>query len=247
MDVRIPIIEKRLATVERIVGVTGGKGGIGKSSVASLLALSLSSRGRNVGLLDLDLSSPSTHFILGINDAKIEEEKGIVPPHVDGIRFMSFALFAEEGAVPLRGYDISNAIVEILSTTIWGELDFLVLDLPPGTSDAILDVVRLVRRIEFIVVLTPSRLASHAVRRHVELLKEYGLPILCLIENLSGGKESANQETCTCTQRFFSIPYDKGFEAALGDRRRLRRTAFFEAIEGVTSLLTGPRSLEEHF
>lgn len=241
MDVRISIIEKRLRTVRRIIGITAGKGGVGKSCVASLLALSLATRAKAVGLLDLDLSSPSTHYILGIKDAKIVEDKGMVPPSVSGIRFMSSVLFAGDNVLPLRGIDMSNAIIEMLSTTIWGDLDLLLIDMPPGTSDAILDLIRLVKRIEFIVVVTPSSLASHVVGRHILLLKEYGLPILCLIENLRmvGDSVDSMGSVPLEVRRLFSIPYEKGFEAALGDPELLKRTEFFRRIEDVSLFLLG--------
>ena len=133
MEVRTSVIEKRLKNIKRIISVASGKGGVGKSLVASSLALSLSKRGYKVGLLDLDLYGPSSHIILGVDDYGFpEEEKGIIPPKISGINFMSIVYFTEDKPSPFRGIDISNIIIELLAITQWGELDYLIIDMPPG-------------------------------------------------------------------------------------------------------------------
>ncbi|MCK5023812.1 MAG: P-loop NTPase, partial [Candidatus Aenigmarchaeota archaeon] len=143
MDPRLEIIDRRLEKIKKIVAVSGGKGGIGKSSAASTLALMLSKAGHKVGLLDLDFSSPSTHVILGIEDLYPVEEKGIIPPEIYGIKYMSIIYYTGDNPSPLRGGDISNAIIELLAITRWEELDFLVIDMPPGIGDIALDTIRL--------------------------------------------------------------------------------------------------------
>jgi len=108
VDPRLEIIDKRLEEVKALIPVSGGKGGIGKSSVASTLALILAELGYKVGLLDLDFSGPSDHIILGRSGVQPEEEKGIIPPEVHGIRFLSIIYYAGDNPAPLRGIDISN-------------------------------------------------------------------------------------------------------------------------------------------
>ena len=132
MDPRTTVVSKRLRSVKRILAVTGGKGGVGKSLVASTLALSLAGQGRRAGLLDLDLTSPSDHLILGCDTRFPDEEFGVEPLSHHGIHFMSVACFAGGAPTPLRGADVTNALIELLAITRWGELDALVIDMPPG-------------------------------------------------------------------------------------------------------------------
>lgn len=239
MDVRIPIIEERLKGIKRIIGVTAGKGGVGKSSLCSLLSLSLAERGKEVGLFDLDLSCPSAHIILGFWDLKVKEERGIIPPSKNGIKFMSPVLFSEYDPLPFRGQDISNSIIELLSTTLWGEIDFLLIDMPPGTSDTILDVIRFLKNIEFIVVFTPSPLSFSTVKRHVELIRRAGLPVACFVENLKREGNLFEYERIfgLSIPFLFSIPYDRTFEAAIGDEKKLKKTVFFREVERIAHFL----------
>ena len=113
MDVRTIVIEKRLKNIKRIIAVASGKGGVGKSLVASTLALTLAKKGHKVGLFDLDLYGPSSHIILGVKDVFPEEEKGIIPPKIHDIRFMSIVYFTEDKPSPFRGIDITNIIIEL--------------------------------------------------------------------------------------------------------------------------------------
>jgi len=184
VDPRTSIIEDRLRDIERIIAVSSGKGGVGKSLVASTLALILAEKGYKVGLFDLDFSSPSTHLILDIKGVQPKEERGIVPPNVHGLKYMSIVYYSGEYALPLRGADTSNALIELLSVTRWENLDFLVIDMPPGIGDATLDLLRFIRKIEFLIVTTPSQLAFETVRKLVSLLKELKIPIIGVVENM---------------------------------------------------------------
>ncbi len=184
IDPRAGMINERLREIRRIIAVSSGKGGVGKSLVATTLALALSRRGYRVGLFDLDFTSPSTHLILGVRDAQPKEEKGIVPPVVDGLAYMTLVYYSGDQATPLRGEDISNALVEMLSVTQWGKLDFLIIDMPPGISDAVLDLVRFVKRIEFLIVTTSSLLAFETVKKQVSLLRDLKVPIIGIVENM---------------------------------------------------------------
>ena len=156
VDPRTSVINERLSRINRIIAVSSGKGGVGKSMVATTLALTLAHNGCKVGLFDLDFTSPSTHVILGAENVQPKEEKGLIPPTVHGLEYMSLVYFVGDNPAPLRGADVSNALIELLSVTQWGALDFLVIDMPPGIGDAVLDLVRLIKRIEFLIVTTPS-------------------------------------------------------------------------------------------
>jgi len=190
MDARISVIDKRLKNIKRIISVASGKGGVGKSLVASSLALNLSKKGFKIGLLDLDLYGPSSHIILGVKDVFPKEEKGIIPPNVHGINFMSIVYFTEDKPSPFRGIDISNIIIELLAITQWGSLDFLIIDMPPGIGDETLDVIRLIKKSEFLVVSTPSKVALGAVSKLLKILKELKIPIIGVLENMSMTKSS---------------------------------------------------------
>lgn len=245
MDPRVEIIDERLKNIDRVIAVSGGKGGIGKSVIASTVALSLAKRGHKVGLLDLDFTSPSTHVILGIDDIFPEEEKGIVPPEIYGIKFMSIVYYTGDGPSPLRGLDISNAMIELLAITRWGNLDFLIVDSPPGIGDATLDTVRLMKKTEFLVVTTPSRVALATVKKVLTMLKELKSPIIGVVENMKITRSSLVQEEL----EMFNVPFlaeidfDRKLENTLGDVNRLLQTNFARSIANkVTPQLTKPVS-----
>ena len=177
VDPRLEIIEKRLKNIKMLIPVAGGKGGIGKSMVASTLAITLAELGYRVGLLDLDFSGPSAHVILGVRGVSPKEERGIIPPEVYGIKFLSIIYYAGDNPSPLRGTDISNAMIELLAITQWGALDYLIIDMPPGIGDATLDTIRLIRRANFLIIATQSRVVLETVKKALSVLKELSVPI----------------------------------------------------------------------
>ena len=120
LDPRPSVIDERLKNVRRIIAVTGWKGGIGKRDTASALALLLATKGYKTGLFDLDFAGASDHLILGAKGLFPKEEKGLEPPLLEGIKFMSVVFFSENKAVPLRGANVSDAIIELLAITQWG-------------------------------------------------------------------------------------------------------------------------------
>ncbi|MDR0797153.1 MAG: P-loop NTPase, partial [Nitrososphaerota archaeon] len=166
-DPRVNVIDKRLANVKRIIVVSSGKGGVGKSLISTTLALVLKNDGYTVGLFDLDFTSPSTHVILNAPVVVPQEDKGIVPSLVCGIRYMSLVYFVGENPAPLRGADVSNVLIELLAVTQWGNLDFLIIDMPPGIGDILFDVLRFIGKAEFLIVTTSSLLAFETVKKQV--------------------------------------------------------------------------------
>lgn len=237
VDPRTSIISVRLGNVGRIFAVSSGKGGVGKSLVASTLALALTKQGYEVGLFDLDFTSPSTHIILGIEGVQPKEDKGIVPPVVNGLEYMSIVYYSGDYASPLRGADVSNALIELLSITRWGKLDFLVIDMPPGIGDATLDVIRLIKNIEFLVVTTSSLLAFETVLKLVKLLKELRVPVAGVVENMKmGDSKSIQQQTRKLGLIFLGeIPYDTQVEEAIGNKNRLASTVLAKKVEEIAS------------
>jgi ATP-binding protein involved in chromosome partitioning len=236
MEARIDIIDKRLSSIKRIISVASGKGGVGKSLVASSLALNLSKKGYKVGLLDLDLYGPSSHIILGVNDYKFpEEEKGIIPPKIDGINFISIVYYTEDKPSPFRGVDISNIIIEILAITQWGELDYLIIDMPPGIGDETLDVIRLVKRSEFLIVSTPSIVAIGAVNKLLRILKELKLPIIGIIENMKMKKSNLVKDRILEMDLKYlgDIMFDHNLEEAIGNIEKLNGSDFMKDFDKI--------------
>ena len=232
LDPRVDIIEKRLSGLQRILAVTGGKGGIGKSLVASGLALVLAESGCRVGLLDLDFTGPCDHLILGIDRLLPEETFGLVPPQVHGIRFMSVTHFVGEQPTPLRGQDLSSALIELLCITQWGSTHTLVVDMPPGLGDAALDAVRLMPRAEFLAVATHSRVVLKTVARTLRLLQRMDARILGLLENMARGDSLAVQELASTFRvpLLGHLPFDETVEDALGSVDKLGDTPFIHAL-----------------
>ncbi len=237
MDPRTTVINERLSRTGRIIAVSSGKGGVGKSLVATTLALALAGKGCKVGLFDLDFTSPSTHLIMGIKGVQTKEDKGIVPPFVKGMAYMSLIHFSGDQATPLRGADVSNALIELLAVTQWGELDFLVLDMPPGIGDAVLDLVRLVKRIEFLIVTTPSSLAFETVKKQVRLLQDLQVPIIGIVENMKMNQlKRIKQETAKLGLTFLAgIPYDPNLEDSIGNVTKLHNSIITKKIQKVVA------------
>jgi len=234
MEARIDIIEKRLSNIKRIISVASGKGGVGKSLVASTLALNLSKKGLKVGLLDLDLYGPSSHIILGVKDYNFpDEEKGIIPPKVDGINFISIVYYTEDKPSPFRGIDISNIIIEILAITQWGELDYLIIDMPPGIGDETLDLIRLVKRSEFLIVTTPSIVSMGAVNKLLKILKELNLTIIGIIENMKMKKSTLVKDSVLKLDLKYlgAITFDHEIEVAIGHTDRLLKSDFMKDFD----------------
>ena len=231
-DPRPSLIGRRLEDVEEIIAVSSGKGGVGKSMVASSLALHLAESGQRVGLLDLDFTSPSTHVILGIDGLFPDEAYGIIPPVAHNIKYMSITHFALDKPAPLRGTDISDAILELLAITLWGDLDYLIIDMPPGLGDATLDVIRFVERIRFLVVTTPSKVAYETVRKQLTLLKKLRVSVIGVIENMERTPSDFVTLNVDVDRVLYlgAICYDEELEESLGDVARFKETTFY--VEG---------------
>ena len=248
IDPRPAVLSRRLAPVGRILAFASAKGGVGKSVCAALTALALAAGGRRTGLLDLDFQGASAHLLLGAGLRFPEEAGGIKPLKVrENLDFMSFAVFSRERAVPLRGTETGEALRELLAVTVWDPLELLVLDLPPGTGDLLLDLLRLVRRTEYVVVATPSPLDLSVVERLLALLSELRLPLAGLIENMArpseGLKAASASPVAELAARWKapllgSIPYVAGIEAVLAGGGSWDG-ALGEAVRGVVKGLLG--------
>lgn len=235
LDPRINVIDERLKGIGRVIPVVSGKGGVGKSIVSTILALILAKKGFKVGLLDLDFHGASDHVILGINDIFPEEERGVIPPEIYGVKFMSIAFYSEDKPTPLRGKEITDALLELLAITRWEDLDFLIIDMPPGLGEQFLDLLRFIKRGEFLIVATPSKLAINVVKKVVELLKELNLATLGIVENM---KLDDEKDIKKLAEKFgipylTDIPLYRDLDEKIGNVEALLSSKFAEKIERV--------------
>lgn len=182
-----------LENVQNIILVSSGKGGVGKSMVAANLAVALSRNGYSTGLLDADIYGPSMPLALGVENQRplVEKdgEKDIFTPIVSyGIKIMSLGfLMKKEDAVIWRGPMASNALSQLLENTLWGELEFLVIDMPPGTGDICITLSQKIPRAKAIIVITPQQMAIADGRKAANMFKANGIDIeiLGVVENMS--------------------------------------------------------------
>jgi ATP-binding protein involved in chromosome partitioning len=177
----------RITGIDRIIAVGSGKGGVGKSTVSSNLAVALAKQGRRVGLLDADIYGPSQPRMMGVSKRPASADGKIIEPlHAHGVTMMSIGLMLKEDeAVIWRGPMIMGALQQLLSQVAWGELDVLIIDLPPGTGDIQLTLFQRTHLTGAIVVSTPQDVALLDARKALDMFQKLKTPVLGLIENMS--------------------------------------------------------------
>ncbi|SPH18728.1 Iron-sulfur cluster carrier protein [Defluviimonas aquaemixtae] len=178
---------QKIAGVDRILAVGSGKGGVGKSTISSNLAVALARAGRRVGLLDADIYGPSQPRMMGVAKRPASPDgKTIIPLEAHGVTFMSIGLMLKEGeAVVWRGPMLMGALQQMLGQVAWGELDVLIVDLPPGTGDVQLTLCQKSHVTGALIVSTPQDVALLDARRAIDMFGKLKTPILGLIENMS--------------------------------------------------------------
>ncbi len=179
---------RRIAGIDRIVAVASGKGGVGKSTVASNLAVALARAGRRVGLLDADIYGPSQPRMMGVTESPTSPDGTmILPPQMHGVTMMSIGLLLEDQdtAMIWRGPMLMGALKQLLNQVQWGELDVLIVDMPPGTGDIQLSLCQQVELNGVVIVSTPQDVALLDARKALRAFEALKVPILGLIENMS--------------------------------------------------------------
>ena len=176
-----------LPDVRNVVAVASGKGGVGKSTVAVNLALALRQTGARVGLLDIDIYGPSIPLMLDVRGKpQVTADRKIIPKESYGLRLMSIGFLAGENApVIWRGPMVHGVVKQFLSDVDWGELDYLILDLPPGTGDAALTLVQTAPLSGAVIVTTPQEVALIDARRGLAMFRKVNVPVLGIVENMS--------------------------------------------------------------
>ncbi len=178
--------EAVLPGVKYIIAVASGKGGVGKSTVSTNVAVALAQTGAKVGLMDADIYGPNIPMMMGVPEPPRKEGDKIRPAEAHGVKIMSMGFFVpEETAIVWRGPMVHTAIQQFFRDVLWGELDYLLVDLPPGTGDAQLSLSQIVPLTGVVTVTTPQEVALYDVRKGVMMFKKVNVPLLGVIENMS--------------------------------------------------------------
>lgn len=190
-EVKKPPVQQRVqlnGDIKHIIAVASGKGGVGKSTVAANLAAALKQKGSKVGLLDLDIYGPSLPIILGIHDMpQVTPDRKLIPLERYGMKIMSFGFISGNDApVIWRGPMVAKMTEQFFSDVEWGELDYLICDLPPGTGDVQLTLTQQLDISGALIVTTPQDIALVDVRKGADMFKKVNAPVLGVIENMSG-------------------------------------------------------------
>ncbi|MBS1728186.1 MAG: Mrp/NBP35 family ATP-binding protein [Armatimonadetes bacterium] len=189
--------EDLITGVKHVIAIASGKGGVGKSTVTVNLALALAATGAKVGILDADVYGPSIPLMLGAqNDKPFTEAQKILPVLKYGLQTMSLGyLLDEDSAVLWRGPMVAGTVRQLLADVEWGDLDYLLVDLPPGTGDAPMSLAQLVPLTGVVIVSTPHNVAANIAGKAVQLFKRLNSPILGVIENMGPYVDAATGET----------------------------------------------------
>jgi ATP-binding protein involved in chromosome partitioning len=187
MEGRALSMDELLPGVKNIIAVASGKGGVGKTTVSVNLALALASTGAKVGLLDADIYGPSVPLMLGLRASPEVANNKIQPPEVEGVKVISMGFFYEQSqqAGIYRGPIVSGIVKQFLTDVSWGELDYLIIDLPPGTGDAPLTIAQTIPITGILIVTTPQDVAMNVAVKAIGMFNKLNVPIVGVVENMS--------------------------------------------------------------
>src|SRR6266487_3797874 len=178
--------ENLIPTVKHTIAISSGKGGVGKSTVAVNLACALVKQGARVGLMDADMYGPNVPMMMGVHKQPEQQDGKLLPAESHGVKLISMGFFVpEETPLTWRGPMIHTAIQQFFRDVVWGDLDYLLVDLPPGTGDAQLSISQLVPLSGAVIVTTPQEVALHDSRKGLVMFQKVNVPILGIIENMS--------------------------------------------------------------
>ena len=178
--------EDLIPTVKHTIAISSGKGGVGKSTVAVNLAVALAQQGARVGLMDADMYGPNVPMMMGVRKQPEQQEGKLLPAESHGVKLISMGFFVpEETPLTWRGPMIHTAIQQFFRDVLWGDLDYLLIDLPPGTGDAQLSISQLVPLSGAVIVTTPQEVALHDSRKGLVMFQKVNVPLLGIIENMS--------------------------------------------------------------
>ncbi|MEM1873718.1 MAG: P-loop NTPase [Acidilobaceae archaeon] len=233
-DPRLVQARRIVESVKRVYAVASSKGGVGKTTVACILSLLLAREDYRVGLLDLDFTNATTHLVLGVDaeKASIEEGFGVKPLEVEGVLLATPVVFTRGNPLALRGSSAVDAMRELLVAVDWGRLDALILDMPPGAKDELLEVLAIGAKI--LVVTTQDPLSLSSVRRLLRLLKSEGARSVGVIENMSARRDPLllSEVSLLGFKHLGTLPYDSSLRDSIGSPSRLLDTELARALAG---------------
>ncbi|MCW4003999.1 MAG: Mrp/NBP35 family ATP-binding protein [Candidatus Bathyarchaeota archaeon] len=256
-------LKDRMGKIKHKIAVISGKGGVGKSTITVNLAAAFAQKGKKVGVLDADIHGPSVPKLLGLEGRQVKTgPPGVFPVEGPlGMKVMSIDFFLSEQMPTIwRGPLKMRAIRQFLSDIVWGELDFLFIDLPPGTGDEPLSIAQLLPEIDGVVIVTmPSQLSSSIVKKAITFAQRLNMPIIGVVENMSGficphcgekteifqaggGKDMAQQADMTFLGSIpidpkVGVDSDKGTPFVLSQKNSAATVAFMEVVEKVEDYL----------
>jgi ATP-binding protein involved in chromosome partitioning len=253
-----PPQENPLPGVKHIIAVSSGKGGVGKSTVTVNMAVALKQEGYAVGIMDADIYGPNIPMMIGVSKEPIKEGEKITPAEGQGVKVISMGFFVpEDTPVVWRGPMVHSAIQQFFRDVVWGELDYLLIDLPPGTGDVPLTLSQLVPLTGAITVTTPQDVALSDVRKGMTMFKKVNVPLLGVIENMShfvcghcgerteifsygGGEEAAKKFDVPFLGRIPLDPAireggDKGNPIVVKDPKSPQTQAFLQIVRSLVS------------
>jgi len=236
-DPRLYVIPERLKNIGYVIPVLSPKGGVGKTVVSAALALTLSELGFKVGVLDLDLTNPSQHILFDVELREMpEEDRGVKPPEYFGVKLMSVAFYSRGNPLPLRGWEATNVIREVLAITIWDTLEYLVIDTPPGLTDPVLEILTLVKNPKPLIITTASQFSINALKTILTILKELNVRPVGVVENMSSKPSNDVKEICEKYEvRYLSnVPYDQALNVSL-KLPEFQQTRFFISMRDVAT------------
>ncbi len=239
IDPREEAVSEKINSIKHIIPVLSSKGGVGKSLISTGVALSLAKRNLPVGLMDLDFWGASDHIILGVETTDFpEEDKGILPVKVCGLNFMSVAFYTREKPLPMRGSEYTDALLELMAVTRWENVDYLVIDMPPGLGDPFLNLIKFFRKGEFLIVSTPSPLSLVALENTLSVLREQGINIVGVIENMAPEPTIKSLVEKHDVRYLGNIPVYSEIDSWIGDCRRFSESPFVCRIDGIIANIT---------
>ena len=216
-----------MSAIKKVIGVMSGKGGVGKSAVTSMLAVTMKRKGYKVAILDADITGPSIPKAFGLSTKAKGSEHGMLPvTSKTGIEIMSINLLLQKETDPViwRGPLVGNTVKQFWTDVIWGEIDFMFIDMPPGTGDVSLTVFQSIKLDGLIVVTSPQDLVSMVVSKAVRMAEKMNIPVLGLVENMS----------------YFQCPDCKSIHRLFGESK-LEKTAKEHGLEVLAQIPVDPR------
>jgi len=234
-------VKTKYRNIEKILAISSGKGGVGKSTISGFFSMYLAQKGYKVGLLDLDLYGPSCHLVLGANIKEYpKEEKGVVPPVAQGVYFMSSVFYTENRPLVVRGSGLNDAAIELLTITNWPDLDYLIIDMPPGLGDILLDVSELLPA-RFVVITNQSRISMESVNKLISYIKDQNLPFLGIVENMKMIEDNFIEMESKTQGIFYlgKVDFYPDIEKYYGNKREFSNSKLYEDISKIWEKLNG--------